>query len=162
MCRIARLAVTVLAVVGVVPVFPAAQSGNPWVGSWRLNVQKSTYSPGPPPKSQTRTYEDRGEAGMLITLQGVNAQGNPTLQQMAFKVDGKEYPLAQLNATALSTVAQRRIDSHTVELTFRVGGKITTTATEAISKAGKTMTFTQKGTNAQGQPVNSVVILEKQ
>src|SRR5207248_11707600 len=31
------------------------------IGRWELNVPKSTFRPGPPPKSWTRTYEASGE-----------------------------------------------------------------------------------------------------
>ena len=58
--------------------------------------------------------------------------------------------MATLNAAAITTVAQRRIDPHTVELTFRNSGNPTLTAIETVSKDGKTMTLEQKGTNAQG------------
>ena len=30
---------------------------DPLLGTWHLNVSRSTYKPGPPPKSQTRIYE---------------------------------------------------------------------------------------------------------
>jgi hypothetical protein len=29
--------------------------GNPFVGTWKLNLPSSKYNPGPPPQSQTRT-----------------------------------------------------------------------------------------------------------
>ena len=36
------------------PELSFAQSGSdPFLGVWQLNVAKSKYSPGPPPKSQT-------------------------------------------------------------------------------------------------------------
>ena len=39
-----------------------AQS-NPFVGTWKLNVASSKYNPGPPPQSQTRTWD---AAGMVM------------------------------------------------------------------------------------------------
>ena len=32
-------------------------AGDPVVGTWELNLEKSKYIPGPPPRSKTRTYE---------------------------------------------------------------------------------------------------------
>jgi hypothetical protein len=55
-----------------------------------------------------------------------------------------------------------RIDRHTIQLTFKADGKVIATATETVSKDGKTMTFHRKGLTAQGQPEDSVMILEKQ
>jgi len=52
------VAVAVLAVVGAV----AAQAqSNPIVGTWKLNTAKSKYSPGPMPKSLTRTVTADGD-----------------------------------------------------------------------------------------------------
>ena len=150
-------------VVGFVSGNPQGQAKDTNLGKWRLNVEKSKFSPGPPPpKDQTRTYEDRGDGMLSFYVETVNQQGNTARQMVVFKYDGKEYPLAQLNATNLMTVANRRIDAYTVELTFRANGKVTTTAIEKISKDGKTLTFEQKGTTGQGQAVNNYIVLDRQ
>jgi hypothetical protein len=36
---------------------PLIGQSTPLQGTWKLNVAKSTYSPGPPPKSQTLKWE---------------------------------------------------------------------------------------------------------
>ena len=48
-----------------------AQS-NPLVGTWKLNVEKSKFDPGPAPKSLTRTVVAQGE-GVKYTFEGVAA-----------------------------------------------------------------------------------------
>ena len=35
----------------------ASAQGDPLLGTWVLNVAKSKYTPGPPPKEQTTTFE---------------------------------------------------------------------------------------------------------
>jgi len=58
-----RVAGLVLAVC-VITTFPShafAQGPNPLIGAWTLNIAKSTFSPGPPPKSATRTYTQNGD-----------------------------------------------------------------------------------------------------
>jgi len=47
------------------------------------------------------------------------------------------------------------------ERTDSKGGKAVQTFIRVVSKDGKTMTVTIKGTNAQGQAVNNVVVFEK-
>ena len=39
----------------------SAQGVDPRVGSWQLNVAKSKFNPGPPPKSQTLKIEAAGK-----------------------------------------------------------------------------------------------------
>ena len=82
-----------------------AQNGtsikDPSVGTWRINLQKSTYSPGPAPKTPTlRRYELRPDGFTVITQTSVDAQGNPTFTQAAYKPDGKEYPVYDQNTMA--------------------------------------------------------------
>ena len=47
------------------------------VGTWKLNLDKSKYSPGPAPKSATLTIEAQ-DGGIKYTSHGENAQGSPT------------------------------------------------------------------------------------
>ena len=51
-----------------------AQSKDPFVGTWRLNIAKSTYSPGPAPKSQVSTYEAAGQ-GYKVSVKAETAAG---------------------------------------------------------------------------------------
>ena len=41
-----------------------AQEKEPLIGTWSLNITKSTF-PGPPPQSGTRTFEDAGGGFIL-------------------------------------------------------------------------------------------------
>ena len=43
----------------------SAQSKDPRVGVWKLNVAKSTFPDGNPPWSIIRSYEDRG-GGLIV------------------------------------------------------------------------------------------------
>ena len=36
----------------------AALAADPAIGTWKLNLAKSTFSPGPAPRSQVRTYAE--------------------------------------------------------------------------------------------------------
>ena len=38
-----------------------AQAADPLVGTWELSIAKSTYNPGPAPRSETRNYVVVGE-----------------------------------------------------------------------------------------------------
>src|SRR5687767_12111337 len=71
-------------------VFAAA---DPAVGTWKLNVAKSKYSPGPAPKSATMTYEASGD-GVKRTGQTVSADGQTNSFSYTAQYDGKEYPVS--------------------------------------------------------------------
>jgi hypothetical protein len=58
-------------------------------------------------------------------------------------------------------VTLKRIDSHTTERVDSKGGKTVMTYHRVVSKDGKTMTVSSKGTNAQGQAVDNMIVFEK-
>jgi hypothetical protein len=64
--------------------------------------------------------------------------------------------------TTVDAIALKRIDNYTFESVQKKGGKVVTTGTNTVSKDRKTMTWTFKSTNAQGQPVSGVQIFERQ
>ena len=49
---------------------------DPIIGTWRLNVAKSKYDPGPAPMSETRIYEALGTNGIKSTHNRVEVGGN--------------------------------------------------------------------------------------
>ncbi len=127
-------------------------------GTWKLNVAKSKYSPGPAPKSNTLKIEWTDD-GVKVTSDGVDAQG-PTHTQYSAKFDGKDYPITgNPNADMLSV---KKIGDHEIETTWKKGGKTTLTIKTVVSQNGKTRTSTSTGIDAQGRKVNNVTVYEKQ
>ncbi len=146
-------------VLGVGVVSLSAQGSDPRIGTWKLNVAKSKFSPGPAPQSLTVKVEPSGQ-GEKVTTEAVNADGTRTTVQYTANFDGKDYPLT--GSQIADTVSLKRIDARTTERSDRKGGKAAQTITRVVSQDGKTMTATVKGTNAQGQAVDSVIVFEKQ
>ena len=156
--RQACLAVVVATILVVLGGGAFAQS-NSDVGTWTLNVAKSKYSPGPPPKSATTKIEAAG-AGVKTTVDQVFPDGTRHWEYTADN-DGKDIRVTGNNPDA-DTIARTRVNATTVQTVNKKGGKVTTTNTSVISSDGKTRTVTTKGTNAQGQMVNNVAVYEKQ
>ncbi len=150
-------ALVVISVLALTAVVFAADNN---VGTWKLNLAKSKYSPGPAPKSQTLKIEAWGDDGLKYLADGVGADGKPTHAEFQAKYDGKDYPFKG-NPDA-DTLAYKRIDANALEATLKLKGKLTITAKAVVSKDGKTRTVTQVGTNAQGQAVNITSVYEKQ
>jgi hypothetical protein len=130
------------------------------IGTWKLNLAKSKYSPGPAPKSQTLKIAAWGTDGVTYTSDGVDSAGKPTHAEFQAKYDGKFVPFkGNPDADMLS---YKRIDANTIVSTTQLAGKPTLTSTAVVSADGKTRTLTQAGKNAQGQTVKNVVVYEKQ
>ena len=137
----------------------SAQAADPSVGTWKLNVAKSTYSPGPAPKSLTVKIEAAGD-GVKITADGVRGDDTPIRVESTAQYDGKDYPIT--GSPMADTVSLKRLDANTTERTDKKGGKVTQTLTRKVSSDGKTMTVTYKGTDAEGRPIDNVAVYEKQ
>lgn len=135
---------------------------NPLLGKWKINLAKTKYNAGTPPKNQVITYDMVGEA-LRLTAEIDNAQGHQTNSYTA-KYDGKDYPFTSTARDAVTgqTVRLKRIDASTTQRTTWFKGKQIGTVTEVVSNGGKTLTRTQKGVNAQGQPVDNIQVLDKQ
>jgi histidinol dehydrogenase len=151
--RFSVLAFVVLFAAGLV-----AQGADPRVGTWQLNVAKSKYDPGPAPKSQTLKIEAAGK-GEKVTSETVTADGTKATTSYTADFDGKPHPIT--GSPSADSVTLKRIDAHTTERVDTKAGKTVTTYHRVVSKDGKTMTVTVKGTTAQGQATNNVVVFEK-
>src|SRR5512138_910321 len=66
-------------------------AADPLIGSWKMNVEKSKFNPGPPPKSVTTTYSQDGE-WISIRSEGTLGDGQPFTRNNRYKMDGQEYP----------------------------------------------------------------------
>jgi hypothetical protein len=70
----------------------SAQTDARSYGTWKLNVAKSKFSPGPAPKSLTVKWEAAGQ-GVRLTSEGVTADGKPMSGGYTANYDGKDYPM---------------------------------------------------------------------
>jgi len=169
---------TLSAVVVLVGVWCAAvdaqtPAADPVDGTWRINLARSTYSPGPPPRqmgTQVRRFATLDGGWHLFELTSVTPEGDPVFQSVAFKIDGLRYPV--YSSTSLIpfmttgqpsniTRAWRRIDAYTTEFTTFTNGVPGLAIVRAVSKDGKTYTETSKGKDGVGREVHNVVVFDR-
>jgi hypothetical protein len=129
------------------------------VGTWKLNVAKSTFSPGPAPKSQTRVYSESA-LGMTVIVKTTAADGKESSTTLTFKEDGKPYPMS--GSPDFDMVAITRVDAFTVHSTQMKAGATVGTGVRTVSKDGKTLTFAQKATHANGAKFDDVSVYDRQ
>jgi len=133
-----------------------AQS-NPFAGTWKLNVEKSKYDPGPAPKSQTRTWDASG----MVMVKGINAAGKEMSYGYTIKDDGKEYSTMGAIPNTADKIASKKIDANTYEANFTKAGKHVESTTFKLSDGGKTLTIHAKGTPEIGG-FDNLQVWEKQ
>jgi hypothetical protein len=130
------------------------------VGSWELDLQKSTFSPGPPPRRQTLTFQKAGPQWVAL-LQGIDASGrsiNPDMNNLAINFDGKDHPTATVD---YDTTVWKTLNATTYEVIRKKAGKIILTSTNVLSQDGTTMTIITRGHDATGHAINNVRVYRR-
>src|SRR5262245_49805026 len=65
-----------------------------WLGTWKENVDKSTYRPGPAPKNPSVAKWERDGQGLKVTTDWVDDKGAPVhWVVVASQLDGKDVPV---------------------------------------------------------------------
>jgi hypothetical protein len=148
-----------LVVLALVAVSSVWARSDPRIGTWKLNLAKSKFSPGPAPASETRRYEAQGSM-ILTTVERDYVLGKHTTQRNSGTKDGKNYP-TKLPIEA-DTIAIKLVSPNNWEGVAKKGGKVILTIRAVLSKDGKVFTLTTTGTNAQGQRVNNIAVYDRQ
>jgi len=148
----ALIAVVVLMVSSSLVVFADGPS-KVMLGTWKLDPAKSTYSPGPAPKSQIGKLED-ADGALKVVSDRIEADGRMTHFEYTAKLDGKDYPVK--GDAGRDAVSVKKIDDYTLEISNKKGGKVTTTIRAVYAKDGKSRVETGTGTDAQGRKVENV------
>jgi len=129
------------------------------VGTWKLNVAKSTFRPGPPPAAETRIYQSQPE-GVKTTVTTTWADRKTTTVEYPANYDGKDYPVS--GSRDIDAVALTRVDDFTSAATLKHAGKEIGVARRVVSPDRKTMTITYKGINSIGDKVDNVAVYDRQ
>ena len=138
----------------------AAASADPNVGTWKLNLAKSKYNPGPAPKEVLMKIEAKGANSFHLMQAGFDSTGKPIKIDFSCSYDDKDTPVKGITNT--DTIAVKRVNANTSVSTLKKGGKVVLIVTSVVSKDGKTRTSTFKGTDANGKPVNNVAVYDRQ
>jgi hypothetical protein len=129
-----------------------AMESGPFVGTWKLNLAKSKFKPGPAPKSQTVTIAPKGE----FTVQEVLSEG--TSRTWSFTPSGDSaVPVEGLENT---TVLHKR-SGHVTEDSWNSKDGAKSKGRGVLSRDGNTVTYTQTGTDKDGRPFHNVTVYER-
>jgi len=137
---------------------PGTDEDRMLLGTWKLNVGKSKYRIGTPPKSQTRVYEPH-EQGVKATITTVYADGRSTTVEYTANYDALEYPVT--GTQDVDTIALKKVGSRTAEAVLSHAGKVMATARRVISEDGSTLTIEYQG-ELLGERVDYTAVYDKQ
>ena len=135
----------------------ALMAADPFVGTWKLNPDKSKFKTGAPLKDQVVTIAEAG-TDLDVMLGGTSAEGKPISVHYSVPAQGGEGKIIQAPYDAVSG---KRMGKNRREISFSKGGKVVLTASSRVSGDGKTTTVIVKGTDAQGKDVDAVAVYDK-
>jgi hypothetical protein len=123
-----------------------------------LDLSQSAFRPGPPVRSQTRTYTETSR-GVRFVLEGISASGTRMFTEYVARYDGKDYPLT--GSPSVNSVSLRRVTRLRTDATEKKDGRPVFEVRREISQDAMTMTVTVTGMNAQGQDVANVLVFRR-
>jgi hypothetical protein len=131
-----------------------------WIGTWKLNLAKSSYVPGPAPYKRARyTIEPTGDA-MKVTYDMVHPRGGVSHFEWTGRIDGKDYPVQGFDQ--IVTYAYSGLNDGSYQVISRIDGRLAAISRITLSPDGRTMTTTTGGTSPSGQKVATVTVYEKE
>jgi hypothetical protein len=137
----------------------AQQAADPELGTWKLNLAKSKYDPGPGPKSVERTYSLTPQ-GTKISIHGVSATGAAIVEESTFTYDGKQHPIT--GVADYDRIAIKRVTPFEATTDLIRAGKVIGKIKRVVSQDGKTLTVSVHLTNAKGELVHDLSVYDRQ
>ena len=121
---------------------------DPFVGTWKLNVEKSQFDANHRPQAGTLVYELDAEGYFLKTAEGVNERGEKIAERPERLLpDGKEHPIKDFPGLRYQ-VTRTGLNSMTTEAR-REDGSVVGGGTSVISADGKSLTVENFGYDTQ-------------
>lgn len=119
----------------------AAAADNPFIGKWKLDPSKSSFT------GTTFKFEDAGAGKVRVSFGS---------ESYTFTTDGKEHPTLYGR-----TMSAKQLDAKTWERTTRLKGKVVETTTDKLSDDGNTLTDQEKGTRPDGSTYDETDTYER-
>ena len=139
----------------------AALGADNTLGTWKLNMAQSKFTPGPSPVKNLTVMREASDGGVRVTVTGERADGTSADSSYTTKYDGQEVKVA--GNAPYDTVSVKQVDANTLtDERTKTGTQYRASGRAVISNAGKTMTLTIKGTDAGGKPFTYVMVYDKQ
>jgi hypothetical protein len=139
----------------------AALGADNTLGTWKLDVAKSKYTPSPMPIKSLTITREASDGGVKHTTTGERADGTAIKASYTAKYDGKEVHVT--GNSQYDMIAIKQVNANTLtDERKKTSGPYKATGRTVISNGGKTMTTNTKGTNADGKEFTQILVFDKQ
>ncbi len=134
---------------------------DPFVGTWKLNVDKSEFDANHRPKAGTMVYELDSEGYYLRKAEGIDQKGEPCAERpQRFLADGQDRPIPELPGLKFKVT---RSDLNTLlSEARREDGSVVGGGTSVVSADGKSLTVTNFGYDTQLRQFKMSTVWDRQ
>jgi hypothetical protein len=151
------LLLAVLTTAPILPAFPA----NRTLGTYKLSIAKSSYTPAPNPVQDLTVTREQSSVGITQTTDGTLTGNVPFHASYTTKGDGVEVPVA--GNAPFNTIAVKQVDVDTTTDERRnAGNPYRASGRTVFANQGNTMTVTIKGINGAGKEFTQILVFDKQ
>jgi hypothetical protein len=152
-----KMAIVAIATIFVSVFTSAAIAEDPFVGTWKLNPDKSKVTSAGEITTLTIDVQDEGLHFVVITT---DADGKSRQGEFLRVLDGHEYPVGEIYKGV--TFTSTRVNPNTISIVNRKFGKEVAIHQETVSDDGKMLTRTTTLKDFSGQDVDkSTVVYER-
>jgi hypothetical protein len=134
-------------------------AADPFDGTWKLNVAKSKYVPGPGPQSMTVTVKVEGDTHS-VKSKGKAPNGIEIEESFVAKLDGTPAPVA--GSPEIDIIAVRKTGERTLLAKASKEGKPVGAQRVTVSPDGKSLTINGTGVDSKGAKQKWSEVYDKQ
>jgi len=147
----------------------AADNDNVFVGTWKMNVAKSSAMQFAGDKGLIKKSEIKDDV-MVVTVEGETTtvrehstlSGQPVSSAFTVPLGGGPLNFSEGAPPAGITDASKKIDDLTTEITSTMNGNVILTTRARVSPNHKMMTITTSGADEKGKAFKTVTIYDRQ
>ena len=155
--RKAMLFLTVFALTG------SLWAADPIIGTWKLNIAKSTFASNapPPPKEQTETYRYLNTGEIELTYKNLEKDGSSELLVLAWPAQGGAVKIIKGDIPKNISWVETLIAGDWYATQMQ-DGKQSYTRHKIVSKDGKILRQIFRSTDTQGKPFENILVFDRQ
>jgi hypothetical protein len=159
--RTRTIAILLLATTLLVRLFPAqGQTQSPWLGTWKLNPEKSVGSASASRYKRVIIHIEPVGNGLRVTYNMVGTRGGITHMEWTGAFDGKDYPVQGVDNAV--TNAYTPIDHSSYRIAVKLDGALAATAVVTVAPDGRTLTTVTRERDPHGKEISTTAVYDRQ
>ncbi len=127
--------------------------GDPFLGTWKLDLHKARYSSGAAPAASKLTVD-----AASVTVESTARDGKVT--RWSYKRSGG----TEVDITGDMppfTIVEKQVDANTIEQAWKMKGQVVGGGKVTVSKNGKVLFYTFRGIGENGKPLEIYEVFKK-